>query len=144
MPRKRVAPRPGTGRAIGLSARRVVRESEALSSSRKTGGLSNDHGGQAQSGEGRFLAAVSARPRRRPCGNGVVAFVVRENPYPTASFCPLCLLTGTLSGGVSPAVVAAWADVSTSQKSAIAGVRTRRVRLVNAVNERRGVLLEFP
>ena len=53
--------------------------------------LSNDHGGQAQSSEGRFLPAVSPRPRRRPLGNGLVAFVVRADPNPTASFCPLCL-----------------------------------------------------
>ena len=69
-------------------------------------------GGQAQSGEGRFLPAVSPRPRRRPLGNGAVAFVVRADPNPTASFCPLCLPRHTLSGGLIPAVVALLSDSS--------------------------------
>ncbi len=60
------------------------------------------HGERAQAGEGRFLPAVSPRPRRRPLGNGVVAFVVRADPNPTASFCPLCLTTDTLSEGLIP------------------------------------------
>ena len=49
------------------------------------------HSGQAQSSEGRFLPAVSPRPRRRPLGNSLVAFVVRADPNPIASFCPSCL-----------------------------------------------------
>jgi hypothetical protein len=35
---------------------------------------------------------VLLRPRRYPLGNGVMAFVVRADPNPTASFCLLCLL----------------------------------------------------
>jgi len=34
--------------------------------------LSNDHSGLGQSSEGRFLSAVSPRPRRHPRGNGMV------------------------------------------------------------------------
>ena len=64
------------------------------------------HGGQAQVGEGRFLPAVSPRPRRRPLGNGVVAFVVPADPNLTARFCPVCLSLDTLSEGLIPAVVA--------------------------------------
>ena len=68
--------RPGswaTGRAIGRSR------------------PSKPHG-RDQPGKDCFLsvaATASRRPRRRPCGNGVIAFVVRAEPNPTASFC-LC------------------------------------------------------
>lgn len=74
--------------------------------------LSNAHGGQAQASEGRFLSAVSPRPRRRPLGNGMVAFVVRADPNPTAGFCPLCLTSNTLSAGLFPAVVTELSDSS--------------------------------
>ena len=70
------------------------------------------HSGQAQSSESRFLSAVFPRPRRRPCGNGVVAFVGRADPNPTASFCPLCLPRDTLFEGLIPAVVALLSDSS--------------------------------
>ena len=111
-PQSRVSPRSGTGRAIGLPALRVVREPLVLVITKDAQRLSNDHGGQAQASEGRFLPAVSPRPRRRPLGNGVVAFVVRADPNPTASFCSLCLPWHTLSGGLVPAVVAELSDLS--------------------------------
>ena len=66
------------------------------------------HGGQAQPGEGRVLPAVSPRPRRRPLEDGMIAFLVRADLNPTASFCPLCLLIHTLSSRLIPAVVRSW------------------------------------
>jgi hypothetical protein len=66
----------------------------------------SSHGGEANTGQGCFLTAVAStrRPRRRPCENGVVAFVVRADPNPTASFCPVGLPPSTTPSGLRFAV----------------------------------------
>ena len=60
--------------------------------------------GRDQPGEDCFLAAAampSRRPRRRPLGNGMIAFVVRAEPNPIASFCPCRVAYRPTPGGIS-------------------------------------------
>ena len=59
---------------------------------------------QDQPGEDCVLpaaATASRRPRRRPPGNGMVVFVVRAEPNPTASFCPCWVAYRPTPGGIS-------------------------------------------
>jgi hypothetical protein len=92
-------PAPPDGGAWPPFPSRVMGHGPRHRPSRPSKPHSRDH-----PGEDCFLAAAataSRRPRRRPCGNGVIASIVRAEPNPTASFCPCWVAYRPTPGGIS-------------------------------------------
>lgn len=65
--------------------------------------LADDHGGQAQTSEGRCTPTVSPLPRRHPFGDGMVA--LSAGSLFNCQLLPVCFPPDPLSAGVLPAVL---------------------------------------